>query len=373
MSTIKQFPNTEVIKIEAADWVVRVYGQTYKTDQEIEEEVLAELEVWMSQSPLHRETFFKTLGSWDAIGMLGELAEIMPLSELQRKNTFGVDLRDWFDRGASFINSRWGLAFSGAVTASLALLVWMSLLVVHKPVEFVTGVGEQKNYTLSDGSVLSLNTNSKVTADFSGDRRVIRLEKGEANFKVAKDSDWPFVVYAGDGMVWAVGTAFNVNNRGDHVDVIVSEGTVKVFSGVTAGDDTPLLATGVKEIFSNPDEEPLMQSKVSREVLLDAGETAQYTRQNIVKEPIEAQRFMQELAWQEGSLVFRGETLEEALAEISRYTDKPLVIVDESIRNASVGGRYKVNDIDGLIESLTLGLGIKTKYSDDGGVLFFTN
>ena len=46
--------------------------------------------------------------------------------------------------------------------------------------------------------------------DYRGDNRIVRLSRGEVNFDVAKDPHRPFVVYAGDGLVWAVGTAFNV-------------------------------------------------------------------------------------------------------------------------------------------------------------------
>ena len=76
------------------------------------------------------------------------------------------------------------------------------------------------------------------------------------------------------------------------------------------------------------------------------------------------------LAWKEGGLVFSGEPLEQALREVERYTSKRLVITDPSIRNISVGGYYKVNDIDGMLAALGKGLGLQVQEVIEGQVHF---
>ena len=82
--------------------------------------------------------------------------------------------------------------------------------------------------------MLTLNTDSELSVDYSGDNRIIHLSRGEVNFDVAKDPHRPFVVYAGDGLVWAVGTAFNVRLIEDSVDLTVTEGRVKGVFGYRA-------------------------------------------------------------------------------------------------------------------------------------------
>ena len=67
----------------------------------------------------------------------------------------------------------------------------------------------------------------------------------------------------------------------------------------------------------------------------------------------------QKLAWQKGALVFKGETLEQAITEIARYTDKELIIVDPSIKNLRVGGHFKTDDIDGLLATFSQGFDIE--------------
>lgn len=368
MDNVKQFPNHSAIKDQAAAWVVKIHAYTHKTGAGIPEGQVIELHDWMAQSEAHREAFLKTLGGWNAMGMLEELAEILPLSEIQHRHQSSAlsRLRDRF-AGKTFV-----FGMSAAVAASCAVLVWVTLFATPQPLQYMTDKGQQARHTLEDGSTITLNTDTQLSVEYSDERRVVTLNRGEANFEVSKDAHRPFVVYAGDGMVWAVGTAFNVDYRDDYVDVIVSEGTVKVFSGITLRNEEPLLL-----IDSNASPIGLAIEGAAdpgqdyyREVVLDAGESAQYSQSRVLKAVIEEQKIDQELAWQTGVLVFQGETLEQALEEISRYTDRQLVILDSSIGSASVGGRFKTDDIDELVNSLAIGLNIKTEYGQGNSILF---
>ena len=82
--------------------------------------------------------------------------------------------------------------------------------------------------TLEDGSVVELNHGGKLEIDFSSETRRVRLVRGEANFTVAKNPERPFVVNAGGVDVRAVGTVFNVRLAREAVEVVVSEGRVKL-------------------------------------------------------------------------------------------------------------------------------------------------
>lgn len=370
MGNVKHFPNHSQIKDEAAAWVVKIHGYCYKTGQHLPEKQALDLHQWMSQSELHRQTFLKILGGWDAMAMLEDLADILPLEGLQKKRHFDTSLR-WASN--VFIpTSKLGFFFSSLATSALAMLLWLVFIQLPTSVQYSTEVGEQASISLDDGSTVLLNTDSLIEVDLAGKRRVINLLRGEANFQVAKDIERPFVVYAGDGMVWAVGTSFNVDYRGDYVDVLVSEGTVKVFSGVTHRNEEPLLLidTSTNSVASGRSNSEDGGGDYYREVLLDAGESAQYSQSRVLKERIEPEVLDNELAWQTGVLVFQGETLQQALIEISRYTDRQLVIIDPTIGNASVGGRFKTDDIDDLVNSLALGLDIKTEMGEGDSILF---
>jgi len=72
----------------------------------------------------------------------------------------------------------------------------------------VTDIGESRRIGLADGSEIVLNTASEVSVAYTGNRRALRVIRGEALFKVAKDDSRPFLVYAGQVVVRATGTAF---------------------------------------------------------------------------------------------------------------------------------------------------------------------
>ncbi len=375
MHNVKQFPNMNAVKDEAAAWVVKIHGYTYKDEQGLPDDIAAELREWMNQSPLHRSTLLKAMGNWDAMGMLEELADILPLAEIQHQHeeaTYSL-IPQWLrDFGEAISPRKSLLAFSSSAFA-LCAAVFMVFVLVPQNEEYITQVGEQSSHVLSDGSIITLNTDSELHVDFSGEMRVVNLVRGEANFEVAKDKGRPFVVYAGDGMVWAVGTAFNVYSQEGMVDVIVSEGTVKVFSGVTLRDKEPLLMIDDGEGYIGEGENTLAQleqSEYFREVVLDAGESAQYSKSRVIKEVIEAEELEKDLAWQSGVLVFHGETLSQALGKISRYTDRELVIIDPAIGDVNVGGRFQMGDIPALVDSLALGLDITVEYGHDDSILF---
>ncbi|MCF2444959.1 FecR domain-containing protein [Dyadobacter sp. CY345] len=84
--------------------------------------------------------------------------------------------------------------------------------------------------TLPDGSIITLNKNSKITygKDFTaGGTRKVKL-KGEAFFQVTPDKTKPFLVDANEVIVRVVGTSFNVKSSIKQTEVIVETGLVEV-------------------------------------------------------------------------------------------------------------------------------------------------
>ena len=336
MDNIMAFPDINQIKDEAANWVVKIHGQTYQADEGLPPAMAAELRQWLNRSDHHRDAFLQMLNGWDAMAVLEELADILPL------NDSAADKAE---------PAQHTFRFSGLALAASLVLVGLALLLMPPSNHYSTAIGEQASYTLRDGSILTLNTNSEVSIDFSESRREVTLHKGEANFQVAKNKQRPFVVYAGEGMVWAVGTAFNVDYRHNAVDVVVSEGKVKIYSGIGRLEKLPPLNTTNSHRANQP----------PRDVILMAGEGDQYQRDTVSKQALPPQALEKKLAWQMGALLFEGETLEQAIHEISRYTDQALLITDPAIRDTRVGGRFKTDDIDRLLSSLAKSLDITIK------------
>ena len=346
-SNVTAFPDKATIKEEAGAWIVKI-------DQgELSPEQISEFQQWLSQSRYHREYVEKLAQNWDSMSILSELADLFPLPETAPSSS-QQPKNNWMPL--------W-LTTSVSVCLLVAMMVF-DLNLGKDKTEYFTAVGQQTDVKLDDGSVVSLNTNSHLEVDFSGDIRMVRLLRGEAHFDVAKNPKRPFVVYAGKGMVWAVGTAFNVRYTDVNVDVMVTEGTVKVYA------ESEDIKPGSRRL--SPTESQMDEFTVSditqHEVIANAGQTVSY--REAIEEHIEVtpQVVDKKLAWQTGYLTFSGESLERALAEIARYTDKEIIITDDSIKSLQIGGHFKTNDIDGLLVSLGQGFDLDIHYTSDNRI-----
>ncbi len=336
----------EKIKEQAGAWIVLIDQRPLSYDEK------AELNQWLARSTYHRDYFAKLAKNWDAMAMLEELAVLFPLPEVEPDKVTTKQrgrLRRWFQ-----LEGNWSLpafAVSTVFASVLTLVVFLAIAPEQKTL--MTAVGENKRFELSDGSILTLNTGSQVEVDYQRGVRQVSLVRGEAHFDVTKNPDRPFVVYAGEGLVWAVGTAFNVRVNHTGVNVLVTEGRVKVYTDVNDQHVLPSLVPAVTQVADNT---------LVSEALVDAGQSLQYSQHIGAIEPLAEDQIEKETAWQHGALVFKGETLEQAVSEIARYTEKRLVIVDPVIKSRRVGGHYQTNDVDALLAALAQGFSIEVKY-----------
>jgi transmembrane sensor len=203
---------------------------------------------------------------------------------------------------------------------------------------------------------VSLNTNTIVETNFERRSREIFLRKGEAHFDVAPERSRPFLVHAGDAIVRAVGTEFEVRVRTDrHVDVLVTEGRVEVQPD--ASIPTPRVADAHDGATA-----------VVTVRAVSAGEALSTATTNYTVTPVSPEQLSSELAWRDGAVVFDSEPLSEAIAEIQRYTDSRIIISDPGIATLPVGGRFKTDDLRGFLDGLQAALPVTIRRTEDGTV-----
>lgn len=191
---------------------------------------------------------------------------------------------------------------------------------------YQTGVGERLKIALADGSTAHLNTSSRLRVAYSSAERRLMLEAGQALFKVAKDKDRPFLVLAGDRVVTAHGTAFDVRLAARSLKVALIEGTVTVASRVSTPDAQPTRLRP-NEVLS------ASGASVSVTKVADASQVA---------------------AWHDGFVVFEDDRLADAVAEMNRYVTKPIVIGDPHIADLRVSGAFRTGETRAFIEALEL-------------------
>ncbi|MDR0780015.1 MAG: FecR domain-containing protein, partial [Pseudomonadales bacterium] len=207
----------EEIREQACAWLARL-------DKGASDADLAQLAQWMESDAFHAKMLINMAIMWDQSEILSELSEIFPLEE----------------KPAPPREKRWpGMALALGLLAAVAVL--MSVFIGVKKVEqwrqsyvfndsYATAVGERRQLNLADGSIVTLNTNTKIRFSFDKNVRDVFLDYGEGFFSVAKDASRPFRVHAGSRVVEALGTAFTVQHTalGRELEVLVTEGKVQL-------------------------------------------------------------------------------------------------------------------------------------------------
>jgi len=342
MSNISHFTSKDDIYEQASVWISRI-------DRGLSAQEEQRLQQWLTSSQGHRRILFELASLWDDMSVLSQLQEIASmrhpvLPEQQRSRLYRY---------------RHGIAASMVLTALCLTLFgvtpWFtspdanSTRVAQR---VATAIGEQRDIKLADGTLVQLNTNTVIQTDFSGAMRRVILKQGEAHFTVAHDHYRPFIVEAGGNTVTAIGTAFNMQlTEQEGFELVVTEGKVLVreLSHERQNSDVTALV--------NPD---LSNNKH----LLISGEKANVKGTISERRALNADVLQQDLAWQQGMIVFTGEPLDAALKEIGRYTPVTFEIMDDHLREKRVAGYFKVGDISGLLAALRNSFDISHKRAD---------
>lgn len=98
--------------------------------------------------------------------------------------------------------------------------------------EFTVPRGERVELTLSDGTKLFANSNSKVVypQEFTGKERRIYVN-GEVYLEVAKDKDHPFIVESEGFDIRVLGTIFNIDNQSEgRANIVLVEGSINLIT-----------------------------------------------------------------------------------------------------------------------------------------------
>jgi len=224
---------------------------------------------------------------------------------------------------------RWILA---AIAATVLLSAVVPLLLTPKSQQFATAVGEQRKISLLDGSIIYLNTKSRITVLFTAHGREVQLLEGEALFKVQHDPSRPFRVLAGVSVIQAVGTQFDVDRRPSATLVSVIEGRVQVS---TAGADRPWVRTA---------RDSTAQLNAGEEARI--GSNGNLQRRSSI-DPISI------ATWRQHRLVFRDDNLEDIAAEFNRYNSRAQIELEgDAVRTRRYTAVFDADDPGSFVDFL---------------------
>jgi transmembrane sensor len=338
---------SEELEVQAKYWLWRI-------EQGLSQQERQALVAWANQDNSHHQALHRYSRSLKTSKSFTELNGLFPLEKQTYKAKNAL-----FSRLSVAISIIIFTVITGEVFFNNVFTQYLpqkSQAIVYQ--HFSTNIGEQTSFSLPDGSLVQLNTNSLLTISFSDNHRQLNLIRGEALFNVAKDKSRPFSVSSGQQSFTALGTIFNIQKSdNNHLELIVTEGRVLI-----ADSNEPL--STLFEKMSNAEQQ------VINKRLVIAGEKAIIINEKQLQiNKISSQALSQELAWQQNMLIFDGESLTAALNEVSRYTNITFTIDDPKLARIKVAGYFRTGDIEALLDSLSYSFDLEYKKTNNNNII----
>jgi len=314
---------TDPIREEAMAWHVRQEAADLSPADEMA------LAAWLDHSPEHRAVYAEVDEFWAAAGDLAG----HPLYAQTREQAAAAVARTRLTRRA--LAASFAAALLGVGGTAFYVQTAPQPLATQA---FQTAVGQRATVTLPDGSQVTLNTDTVVRTTADEDRRLVYLDKGQAFFKVARDSRHPFVVTAAGRTVTALGTAFDVRVDQGELKVVLVEGKVRVESAAPA--------RSAKSAASVTDPPPMATDMSAGSQLVAVDDTDwRLTATNTDRET----------SWLKGQLVFDDEALGDIVAEMNRYSNRKITLADGGLAAHRLSGNFTPGDVHGFARMLRAG------------------
>jgi transmembrane sensor len=317
------------IRRAAADWVVRRDAGLSPDEQD-------RFLQWLAADERHREWLARQSGSWAALDGLGDLRPIPHTDSISN-----VPVRP--------LARRWRApALVLLATAAVVVMMFFVGGGLSDPAR-VPPLLERR--VLEDGSVAELKEGAEVEVHYSAAQRRLTLLRGEARFIVQKDAGRPFLVDAGGVAVRAVGTAFNVSLLRQTVEVVVTEGQIKLLETAARGSEALVPAADTVAPL-------LVAGQRARVSMASPGAAPEITEVGAA----ELQRLQ---AWQPVLLDFSAVPLRRVIEEFNRLNRRQLVLLDAGLGDLPIVASFRSDNLDGFVELLARTAGIAVERRDD--------
>ena len=297
------------VEAEARKWLIRLRGDGPASRDAFEQ--------WYVASPDHADAYDRLLATWE---VAGRLPQVIPPAAAP----------------AGWINRRSPIA---AVAAILLLMIMIGVArlagigrTAADAFSLTTKIGEIRTDRLSDGTRVTLDTDSRIDAVFTTSRRQLRLVRGRARIAAARDPRRPM----------EIATVSATIGDGDIVDLSLSDGRtiVAMLSGsgtVHVGQSSVLLTAG-------------------QQVAIDGFRAA------ATPTPLRAG----DTRWPSGMLSFDDATLDEVVAEANRYGRTPIVLDGGGTGRIRFTGSFRAGDTAALAHMLAAAFHLKLSRLSDG-------
>lgn len=330
---------TAAVEKEAAFWFARL-----RSDH-LGEEDRARFSRWLAADPANVSAYAEYQGLWSDLDDVAASPAVLAMRRQALNQTMKSRSSSW---------RRFGAIAAGVAVCLIggwALMQTQGLApeATGAPATYRTEVGERSTITLSDGSVVELNTDSVLQVDYAEGQRGLRLLQGQALFEVAHDKSRPFVVEAGGQRITALGTVFDVHVESGETRVTLIEGRI----AVEREHGTALFPL-----------RPEARKLVAGEELVAVEERPFLVRETDVEKAV---------SWRTGHVVFSNEPLAQVIEEINRYSVRKVVLGDGSLADLKVSGVFKAGSAERFVTALELGFPVKGELDQRRNVVVLTS
>jgi transmembrane sensor len=348
---------------EACEWFIECRAG------DLDEASRHDFDCWLRKSPEHLGAYLELAAIWNEGPSLVTARKfdrdtLISQAALDRDNVVALANSRSADtsRNATELRTvthqnRWRFRRQrfAAIAASIVLMVFSAATIlwvqaVRSPT-YATAIGEQRSLELTDGSIVELNSRSKIVVRYSRQGRNVELLQGQALFRVVKDASRPFIVKVGATLVRAVGTEFDVYEKRGSTIVTVVEGRVAILTDHPIELPTPGVPSAAIDAphRSNVQFPSVAPGKIGN-ILVASGEQLTVSPQEIQKD--EHPNIANATAWTQRQLVFESASLSDVADEFNRYNDRQLIVEDARLDTFHVSGVFSSTDPASLIRFL---------------------
>ncbi len=203
--------------------------------------------------------------------------------------------------------------------------------------------GDHKTVVLPDGSVVVLNSDSRLTypEKFSDNYRMVTLV-GEAFFDIKRNVSKPFIVNTDHVNIKVLGTSFNIKSYPKDEKIETT------------------LVTGQVEII---------QQRTAEAIVLTPSQRATYSKKirDIIVDEVDSKKIV---AWQEGKLIFDNTSLKQIALDLNRKYNKEFVIKSDSLLRYKYTGEFDNLTLEEVLNLLKFSSPINYKYVKNKVILY---
>lgn len=304
---------------------------------------------WVNKSKKNEEYYIGLKNLWLSQNLSDDVATEQELNEIRALTTRKTEVIKGRNASHRLVFYKWSF-----VAASVLLFISVSLnfidfnifredviitpnvvslakLPVNQKNFYYTVKGAKARLELPDGSVVWLNSDSKITypCRFEGDTREVEIS-GEALFEVVKNKDIPMVVSTNKNFkIKVYGTTFSVRSYDNDAKAVATlfNGKIDIITRNNKGQET---ITGIlpNQVYEIEDKAP------DKPILKPVG--------NITDE----------IAWHQGRLIFDNTPLGDVVKSLERWHGTIFEIKDTSILDYTITATFRSESIVQIMEML---------------------